>query len=36
LGISERVHDLGGEYEIVSHAGNGTRIVVTVPAEALQ
>jgi len=36
LGISERVHDLGGQYEIVSHAGNGTRIVVTVPAEALQ
>jgi PAS domain S-box-containing protein len=36
LGISERVHDLGGEYWISSEPGEGTRIDVTVPAEALQ
>ncbi len=35
LGITERVHDLGGSYRIASQPGEGTRIEITVPAEAL-
>jgi len=36
IGISERVHAFGGEFEIESRPDRGTRLEVLVPSEALQ
>ena len=36
LGITERVHGLGGQHEIDSAPGAGTRLVITVPLEVLE
>ncbi|GAB4167416.1 MAG: hypothetical protein Kow0020_00260 [Wenzhouxiangellaceae bacterium] len=33
IGIAERVHELGGEHDIESVPGGGTRVRVTVPVE---
>lgn len=36
LGITERIHDLGGEYDIISAPGKGTKLIITVPLEVLE